>query len=359
MCNPFGCFLAMFLGAYSFIQNTAGTSPEDLVKRAQSGDAIAQFELGRAYEDGKGFPQDEDSAVMWFRKAAEQGNAKAQSSLGAMYAVGRGVSKDNAEAVRWYKKAAKQGLPEGMYNVAISYFNGEGVPADLNSSYAWMLAAQGNGDTQAEEALKHISDEMSGRIEQAKFKLGEMYERGEEIPKDLASAATIYLEIAHKDYPRSQFAPAAKFKMCQMYALGAGVPLDLGEAKSWCKKAGEPPRGSGAPVFQNALLMLGRIAEQEKNTAEAEGWYEKAILARDGRGFLPLAKLKMQDGPAGERDAYFWLYLAKEFNVAGSDVQLQQVAARVTPADISKEEKKARQWLEKHAPQKVKIMKQP
>lgn len=90
MFSSFGCFLALFLGAYGFIQNTAGTTPEDLVKRAQSGDANAQFELGRAYEDGKGFPQDDDSAAVWLRKAAEQGNAKAQSSLGALYSVGRG-----------------------------------------------------------------------------------------------------------------------------------------------------------------------------------------------------------------------------------------------------------------------------
>src|SRR5215831_6735775 len=150
-------FLSVFV-----VRGLGQSSPEDLVKRAQSGDAGAQFELGRAYEDGKGFLQDDDSAVIWFRKAAELGNAKAQSSLGAMYAVGRGVAKDNAEAVRWYKKAAKQGSPEGMYNIAISYFNGEGVPADLNLSYAWMQAAQARGDEQARDALKHIVYEMRG-----------------------------------------------------------------------------------------------------------------------------------------------------------------------------------------------------
>jgi len=351
--------ILLFLLSVFVVRGMGQSASEELVKRAQSGEADAQLELGRAYEDGKGFPQDDDSAMIWIRKAAEQGNAKAQSSLGAMYAVGRGVAKDNVEAVRWYKKAAKQGLPEGMYNVSISYFNGEGVTADLNLSYAWMLAAQRYGDSQADEALKHISEEMSGHIELGKLKLGEMYERGEELPQDLASAAEIYLEFAHKEYRQSQLAPGAQFKMCQMYATGAGVPLNLGEAKSWCKKAGQPPHGSGAPVIQNALLVLARIAEEEKNTAEAEGWYEKAIRARDGRGFLPLAKLKMQEGPSGDREAYFWLYLAKEFNVAGSDVQLQQVAARLSADDIKKEEKRAFQWLQKYVPQKTKGMKRP
>lgn len=351
MCNFVGCFLALFLGAYSFIQNTAGTSPEDLVKRAQSGDAKAQFELGRAYEDGKGFPQDDNLAVEWLRKAAEQGHAGAQNSLGAMYSVGRAVARDKNEAVRWYKRAAKQGLPEGMYNLAISYFNGEGVPVDLNLAYAWMMAAQDHGDAQAGEALKHISDEMASRIDVGILRLAEMYERGDEVPKDPAGAARIYLEIAQKGY-QSQYAAGTQLKVCQLYVTGTGVPLDLAEAKSWCKKAAEPMR-YGVPKVAGALVVLGQIAEQERDFREAEKWYEKAINARDGRGFLPLAKLKTQDGPAGERDAYFWLYLAKEFNVAGSDVQLQQVAARLSGDDIKKEEKRAFQWLEKNAPQKA------
>jgi TPR repeat protein len=338
-------------------QNSPDLSPQDLLKKAQSGDASAQFELGRAYEDGKGFPQDEGLAAEWLRKAAEQGNAKAQSSLGTMYSVGRGVPRDREEAVRWYKKAAKQGLPEGMYNVAISYFNGEGVAADLNLAYAWMMAAKNRGDQQAGEALQHISDEMGSRIDVGMLRLAEMYERGDEMAKDPAAAAKIYLEMAQKS-SASQYAGNAQLKVCQLYATGNGVPLDLAEAKSWCKKAAEPVR-YGVPKVAGALVVLGQIAEQERDYKEAEKWYEKAVNARDGRGFLPLAKLKMQDGPAGERDAYFWLYLAKEFNVAGSDVQLRQVAARLTEADMKKEEKRAYQWMEKNAPQKTKGMKRP
>jgi uncharacterized protein len=85
---------------------------QELLKRAEAADTQAQFELGRAYEDGKGVPQDDERAVEWFRKSAEHGNAQAQNSLGVMYAQGRGVQRDRAEAVRWYRKAAKQGLPK-------------------------------------------------------------------------------------------------------------------------------------------------------------------------------------------------------------------------------------------------------
>jgi TPR repeat protein len=214
--------------------------------------------------------------------------------------------------------------------------------------------AQARGDAEAGDALKHIVDEMRGNTEAGQFKLGEMYESGEDLPKDFAGAAKIYLEIARKPHPGSPYPPVAQFKMCQFYATGSGVPLDLAEAKSWCKKA----TASGL-VIQSALIVLGKIAEQEKNFAEAEGWYEKAILARDGRGFVLLARLKMQDGPQGERDAYYWLYLAKQFNIPEAETELQSVAARLSASDISEQEKKAYKWRENLYSTKAKTMKRP
>ena len=53
--------------------------------------------------------QNDAEAVKWFHKAAEQGNATAQYNLGRMYQNGEGVTRDFAEARRWYQKAAAQG----------------------------------------------------------------------------------------------------------------------------------------------------------------------------------------------------------------------------------------------------------
>jgi TPR repeat protein len=150
----------------------SATPSAELTQHAQSGDAQAQFELGRAYEEGKGVQQDDERAVEWFRKSADQKYAQAQNSLGVMYALGRGVQQDKEEAVRWYKKAAKQGLAEGIYNVAISYYNGEGVGADMVAAYAWMTLAQSKGDPQAAEAVKRIGGEMKNEPAVGKFQLG-------------------------------------------------------------------------------------------------------------------------------------------------------------------------------------------
>ena len=78
-----------------------------LVKKAQSGDARAQNNLGYCYENGLGVTKDYNEAVKWYRKAAEQGNAYGQYNLGLCYENGDGVSKDINQAVKWYRKAAE------------------------------------------------------------------------------------------------------------------------------------------------------------------------------------------------------------------------------------------------------------
>ena len=76
---------------------------------AEQGEALAQFNLGLMYANGRGVLKDEAEAVRWFRLAAEQGEALAQSNLGAMYANGRGVLKDSVLAHMWFNIAGASG----------------------------------------------------------------------------------------------------------------------------------------------------------------------------------------------------------------------------------------------------------
>ena len=78
---------------------------EDLIFKAEQGDADAQFALGLHFEEGQDYAQ----AVYWYRRAAEQGDVFAQSFLGESYEEGDGVSQDIEQAVYWYCRAAKQG----------------------------------------------------------------------------------------------------------------------------------------------------------------------------------------------------------------------------------------------------------
>jgi TPR repeat protein len=317
----------------------SATPSAELTQHAQSGDAQAQFEVGRAYEAGKGVQQDDERAVEWFRKSADQGNAQAQNSLGVMYALGRGVKRDKEEAVRWYKKAARQGSAEGIYNVAISYYNGEGVGEDVVAAYAWMMVAQRKGDPQAGEALKHIGEQLNNRVDRSKFNLARLYEKGEDIPQDMPAAVTLYIELAQpKEF--SWYASESQYKLCQLYAAGEGVPQDYALAKSWCKKSQK--------AF--AYEVLGRMAEkgmgQEKNLREAIDFYKSAAAREVPDGYLDTGRLEMEIGShEGEKNAYFWYYLAARRKIPGADQKLQEAAAHLNDKEIAEQQKGAAAWL--------------
>ena len=51
-------------------------------------------------------PQDYDEALRWYRKAAEQGDDRAQFELGWAYADGKGVPQDFIQAYVWFDLAA-------------------------------------------------------------------------------------------------------------------------------------------------------------------------------------------------------------------------------------------------------------
>lgn len=321
-------------------QNIGPTPVSQLVQRAESGDAQAQFELGRAYEDGTGVAQDDEQAVQWFRKSADQGNARAQNALGVMYALGRGVQRDKEEAVRWYKKAAKQGLAEGIYNVAISYYNGEGVEGNIDLAGSWMMAAQRKGDAQAADALKHISEQLNNRMDRSKFELAGLYEKGDELAQDFPAALSLYMEFARQDHRASIFASPAQYKLCQLYAVGQGVPQDYGQAKVWCKKS----------EMSFAYIVLGRMAEkglgQKMNPQEALDFYHSAAVLGVPDGYMDTGRLETESGSHdGEKKAYFWYLIATKYKIPGSDTRLAEAATHLNEKEIAAQQKAFTAWL--------------
>jgi hypothetical protein len=336
--SVFFMLIVVVLTAYG--QGVPAAPMAALTQRAEAGDAEAQVELGRAYEDGKGVEQDDVRAVEWFRKSAEQGNAQAQNALGVMYALGRGVERDKEEAVRWYKKAAKQGLAEGIYNVAISYYNGEGIEENSALACTWMMVAQRRGDAQAAEAMKHISEQLNNRIDRSKFDLAVLYEKGEEVPQDLPAAVALYHETARLDHRQSIFASAAQYKLCQLYAVGKGVQQDYAEARAWCKKSESP----------FAYIVLGRMAEkglgQRKSSQDALDFYRNAAVLGVPDGYMDTARLETESGShGGEKNAYFWYLIATRYKIPGSDSRLAEAATHLNDKEKAEQQKQVAEWL--------------
>lgn len=139
----FGCLIT----APSFAEDNV--SLQDVIHKAEQGDADAQNSLGLKYAKGEGISKDYKEATKWFKKAAEQGNAKGQYNLGFSYDNGEGVPQDKKEAVKWFRKAAEQGLAYAQYLLGLVYADGEGVPQDIKEAANWLRKAAEQGNTDA------------------------------------------------------------------------------------------------------------------------------------------------------------------------------------------------------------------
>lgn len=82
---------------------------ETLRRKAEAGDAKAQFDLAEAYSEGNGLAKDSAQGMEWLKRSARRGYAGAQVVLGYMYQKGINAEKDPFEAATWYKRAARQG----------------------------------------------------------------------------------------------------------------------------------------------------------------------------------------------------------------------------------------------------------
>ena len=121
---------------------------KDILKKAEQGDVVAQYNLGQMYLYGQGTTQNFKQAIYWYTKAAKQGLADYQYNLGVMYNTGQGVTKNSKQAVYWYKKSAEQGDADAQYNLGVMYYNGHGVLKNDKKAYIWLslAAAQGHKD---------------------------------------------------------------------------------------------------------------------------------------------------------------------------------------------------------------------
>jgi hypothetical protein len=77
------------------------------------------------------------AALALWRKAAEAGHAPAQARLGDIL----DKSEDDEEAVAWYREAAGQGNAAGLFGLGQMYAKGEGVPKDGAKAFDYVLQA--------------------------------------------------------------------------------------------------------------------------------------------------------------------------------------------------------------------------
>uniref|UniRef100_A0A8C4DZE0 Fibronectin type-II domain-containing protein n=1 Tax=Dicentrarchus labrax TaxID=13489 RepID=A0A8C4DZE0_DICLA len=111
---------------------------------ANAGNTHAMAFLGKMYSEGSDYlPQNNETALQYFKKASDLGNPVGQSGLGMAYLYGRGVPVNYELALKYFQKAAEQGWVDGQLQLGTMYYNGIGVKRDYKQALKFFnLASQ-------------------------------------------------------------------------------------------------------------------------------------------------------------------------------------------------------------------------
>ena len=331
------------------------TAREWFEKAAAKDDASAMADLGRLYGRGDGVPQDDATARGWFEKAAAKNDADAMVSLGKFYVRGDGASQDYAKARDWFEKAAAKDNADAMVALGILYMQG-GAPEDYPKAREWFekaaakdnaeamlslgkLYVQGDGVAQDYATASEWFEKAAakGRAE-AMLSLGVFYENNQGVPKDYAKARAWYEEAAAKDNAD------AMYNLGMLYGQGHGVPQDYAKAREWFEKAAAKGRAD-AMYDLGVLYENGHGAPQDYATARE--WYEKAAAKGEAGAMTNLGGL-YHNGHGAPQDytkarEWYEKAAAKDDAEAMFNLGLLYYNGQGVPQDYAK----TREWFEK------------
>lgn len=228
---------------------------------AERGDAVAQFDLGLAYDDGVGVEEiDWDKAAYWYERAAKGGNTSAMFNLALL--LGKGLigleseekhdrEQDKRLAVYWLRKVAKRGDTNAISLLGECFFDGDGVRRNRPLGFKMMqqAAEQGYGPAQYDLSLRYrygdyvekdfdkeffwLQKAVENGCSMAYNDLGVCYSLGCGTQIDHDKAFALYKKAIRCTYMDEE--AANNLAIC--YENGEGVEPDPREALRWYRRA--------------------------------------------------------------------------------------------------------------------------
>ena len=123
-----------------------------LLDSAYSGDAKAQYEVGKCYFYGDGVDQNFIDAYRWLRKAVKNGNDEAK------YLYAECFNYRLTEEQRATIVAAEFDDADAQFQMGMWYYEGEIVDEDLFESKLWFQRAKNNGHKKAKKMIEEVED---------------------------------------------------------------------------------------------------------------------------------------------------------------------------------------------------------
>ena len=160
---------------------------DELLKRAEQGDADCLYWAGIRYFQGDGVPEDPHKAIDLCLQAAQKSDARACAFLGYCSSYGIVVKKDQKVAVRMYRFAAGAGYPPAQHTLGCFFLSGDGVRKNIRLALSWLNKAADQG------------------LPEALVKLGDLYHEGREVVEDEEKACGYYRRAAELGSARGQY----------------------------------------------------------------------------------------------------------------------------------------------------------
>ena len=138
----------------------------------------------------------QNKALIWWKKAADEGNVYSQRMLGMLYSLwseSAGIKSDFEQAEYWFLKAIQSGDLDSMTNLARVYYSPDenpGVPSSIfnpSKSFDLLIEAQESGSTNYYDGLIYLYSYGIGvekNIEEALLLLDQKMNNLEEYEKD-------------------------------------------------------------------------------------------------------------------------------------------------------------------------------
>ena len=258
---------------------------QQVLEKAKTGDAAAQWEMGHRYSLGCGVLKDATEAFKWYNKAAEQEYDLALFDLGCCYKDGVGVPKNYGEAIKYFRKSAEKNYGPAQYELGLYFKNMAScshTDAAIHALYWFSLAAE-DGVVEARmemarayyygEVLKQdyskarrwLQKLLGWEIPEYLYMLGVLYKEGRgSIIKDEKYAIILFEKAAEEDHIESIKALAS------CYEDGLGVEVDYGKSLDYYSRAadmGDDEAKEKAMVIQqkhcNAITVTAPKQKQQ------------------------------------------------------------------------------------------------
>ncbi len=275
---------------------SVGSAPMD----AGNKEAKKALEKGKAAADQK----DYETANKWYRVAALKGNAEGEYRLGKALFIAAvadnlwnmkqktqvtsetKIGAKNNEGLDWIRKSAEQGYAPAENSLGNYYEFGEFVGKDLEQAKSWYQKAADQGNADAVTALQKLNQATPASALAAGTSTGggeTLYQKGLDAQKagQLQKALGFFKKSAALGNARAQAA------LGWLYCEGQGIKKDhYVTARKWFKKAADQGDGSGECGM--GLIYLSGLGVKSDNAMSVD-WLQKSAGHGYARGEYTLA----------------------------------------------------------------------